>query len=249
MLPLTGNNMVVIGGSRGVGRRIVEAAIRNRARVLAVARQELPLRQLAQAAAGTEVLSLDATDEGAPSKVFDVLQPDILVLCAGAFPPAAPLHEQSWQEFAVNWETDVKIAFHFCKAALSRPLSAGAAVILISSGAALAGSPISGGYAGAKRTQIFIQNYSQKESDRLGLGLRFMALAPRIVPDTELGRHAIAGYSRYLGVSAGDFIQGMASPPASYDVATAVVELATNPDQSKGKVYIVSGKGLEAVSL
>jgi NAD(P)-dependent dehydrogenase (short-subunit alcohol dehydrogenase family) len=249
MLPLTGNNMVVIGGSRGVGRRIVEAAIRNGARVLAVARQELPLRQLAQAAAGTEVLSLDATDEGAPSKVFDVLQPDILVLCAGAFPPAAPLHEQSWQEFAVNWETDVKIAFHFCKAALSRPLSAGAAVILISSGAALAGSPISGGYAGAKRTQIFIQNYSQKESDRLGLGLRFMALAPRIVPDTELGRHAIAGYSRYLGVSAGDFIQGMASPPASYDVATAVVELATNPDQSKGKVYIVSGKGLEAVSL
>jgi len=249
MLPLTGNNMVVIGGSRGVGRRIVEAAIRNGARVLAVARQELPLRQLAQAAAGTEVLSLDATDEGAPSKVFDVLQPDILVLCAGAFPPAAPLHEQSWQEFAVNWETDVKIAFHFCKAALSRPLSAGAAVILISSGAALAGSPISGGYAGAKRTQMFIQNYSQKESDRLGLGLRFMALAPRIVPDTELGRHAIAGYSRYLGISAGDFIQGMASPPASYDVATAVVELATNPDQSKGKVYIVSGKGLEAVSL
>lgn len=249
MLPLTGNNMVVIGGSRGVGRRIVEAAIRNGARVLAVARQELPLRQLAQAAAGTEVLSLDATDEGAPSKVFDVLQPDILVLCAGAFPPAAPLHEQSWQEFAVNWETDVKIAFHFCKAALSRPLSAGAAIILISSGAALAGSPISGGYAGAKRTQIFIQNYSQKESDRLGLGLRFMALAPRIVPDTELGRHAIAGYSRYLGISAGDFIQGMASPPASYDVATAVVELATNPDQSKGKVYIVSGKGLEAVSL
>ena len=249
MLPLTGNNMVVIGGSRGVGRRIVEAAIRNGARVLAVARQELPLRQLAQAAAGTEVLSLDATDEGAPSKVFDVLQPDILVLCAGAFPPAAPLHEQSWQEFAVNWETDVKIAFHFCKAALSRPLSAGAAVILISSGAALAGSPITGGYAGAKRTQMFIQNYSQKESDRLGLGLRFMALAPRIVPDTELGRHAIAGYSRYLGVSAGDFIQGMASPPASYAVATAVVELATNPDQSKGKVYIVSGKGLEAVSL
>jgi len=249
MLPLTGNNMVVIGGSRGVGRRIVEAAIRNGARVLAVARQELPLRQLAQAAAGTEVLSLDATDEGAPSKVFDVLQPDILVLCAGAFPPAAPLHEQSWREFAVNWETDVKIAFHFCKAALSRPLSAGARVILISSGAALAGSPISGGYAGAKRTQIFIQNYSQKESDRLGLGLRFTALAPRIVPDTDLGKHAIAGYSRYLGVSAADFIQGMASPPASYDVATAVVELATNPDQSKGKVYIVSGKGLEAVSL
>src|SRR6266853_3001247 len=198
MLALTGKNMVVIGGSRGVGRRIVEAGIGNGARVLAVARQEAPLRRLAQEVPGAEVLSLDATDEGAPSTAFDVLEPDILVLCAGAFPPAAPLHQQSWQEFAVNWENDVKIAFHFCKASLARPLRAGASVILIASGAALAGSPNSGGYAGAKRTQIFIANYGQKESDRLGLGLRFMALAPRIMPDPELGRHAVAGYSRYL---------------------------------------------------
>src|SRR5262245_30413296 len=145
MLSLTGKNFVVIGGSRSVGRRIVEAGIRNGARVLAVARREVPLQQLAQEVPGTKVLSLDATDEHAPSKVFDVVQPDILVLCAGAFPPTAPLHEQSWQEFAVNWETDVKIAFHFCKAALSRPLPAGTSVILISSGAALAGSPNSGG--------------------------------------------------------------------------------------------------------
>jgi NAD(P)-dependent dehydrogenase (short-subunit alcohol dehydrogenase family) len=247
MLPLTGKNMVVIGGSRGVGRRIVESAIRNGARVLAVARQEAALRQLAEEAVGTEVLSLDATDEGAPSKVFDLLQPDILVLCAGAFPPAAPLHKQSWGEFAVNWETDVKIAFHFCKAALSRPLPAGASVILISSGAALAGSPNSGGYAGAKRTQIFVANYSQKESDRLRLGLRFITLAPRIMPDTELGKHAVSGYSRYLGISAADFVQSMDSPPTSSDVATAVIASLTNPDQSKGKVFIVSGKGLEAV--
>jgi NAD(P)-dependent dehydrogenase (short-subunit alcohol dehydrogenase family) len=239
--------VVVIGGSRGVGRRTVEAAARNGARVLAVARQEGPLRKLAEEVAGIEVLSLDATDEGVPSKVFDVLRPDILVLCAGAFPPAAPLQEQSWREFAVNWETDVKIAFHFCKAALSRPLPPGASVILISSGAALAGSPNSGGYAGAKRTQLFIANYSQKESDRLGLGLRFTALAPRIMPDTDLGKHAVAGYSRYLGISAADFIQGMASPPTSSDVAIAVIEVATNPDRSKGHVFIVSGKGLEAV--
>jgi NAD(P)-dependent dehydrogenase (short-subunit alcohol dehydrogenase family) len=247
MLPLAGRNMVVIGGSRGVGRRIVEAGNRSGARVLAVARQEGPLRQLAREIAGVEILALDATDEGAPSKVFGVLAPDILVVCGGALPPAAPLHEQSWQSFAVNWETDVKIAFHFLKAALSRPLPAGSSVILISSGAALAGSPISGGYAGAKRTQMFMANYSQKESDRLGLSLRFMTLAPRIMPDTDLGKHAVAAYSHYLGVSAADFIQSMAAPPASSDVATAVVDLATNPDQSKGKVFVVSGKGLEAV--
>jgi NAD(P)-dependent dehydrogenase (short-subunit alcohol dehydrogenase family) len=247
MLSLTGRNMVVIGGSRGVGRRIVEAGIRNGARVLAVARQESSLRQLAGEVSGTEVLALDATDEGAPSRVFAVLPPDILVLCAGAFPPAAPIQAQNWQEFSVNWETDVKMAFLFCRAALSRPLPAGASVILISSGAALAGSPISGGYAGAKRTQMFIANYSQKESDRLGIGLRFTALAPRIMPDTALGMHAVAGYSGYLGISAADFINGMDAPPSSSDVATAVVELATDPGRAKGKVFVVSGKGFEAV--
>jgi NAD(P)-dependent dehydrogenase (short-subunit alcohol dehydrogenase family) len=247
MLSLTGKTVVVIGGSRGVGRQIVEAAARNGPRVLAVARQAGPLEQLRQDVSGIDVLALDATDESAPARVFDVLEPDVLVLCAGAFPPAAPLHEQSWPEFAVNWETDVKIAFQFCKAALSHPLHRGASVILISSGAALAGSPNSGGYAGAKRTQIFIANYSQKESDRLGLGLRFTALAPRIMPDTELGKHAVAGYSRYLGISAADFIQSMASPPTPSDVATAVLELVTRVEQSKGNVFIVSGKGLEAV--
>jgi len=248
MLQLAGSNMVVIGGSRGVGRRIVEAGIRNGARVLAVARQEGPLRQLADEVPGAEILALDARDEGSPSKVFGVLEPDILVVCAGALPPAAPLHDQSWQTFAVNWEADVKIAFHFLKAALSRPLRAGSSIILISSGAALAGSPNSGGYAGAKRTQIFMANYSQKESDRLGLGLRFMTLAPRIMPDTDLGKHAVAGYSRYLGVSAAELIESMAAPPAASDAAAAVIELAQNPEQSKGKVFIVSGKGLEAVS-
>ncbi len=138
MFSLTGKKVVVIGGSRGVGRQIVEAAARNGAHVLAVARQVGPLGQLVSEVPGIKILSLDATDETAPSKVFDVLAPDILILCAGAFPPAAPLHEQSWHEFAVNWETDVKIAFHFCKAALSRPLPPDSSVILVSSGAALA---------------------------------------------------------------------------------------------------------------
>ena len=248
MLPLTGKNVVVIGGSRGVGRRVVKAAIHNGARVLAVARQEGPLRQLAHDVPGTEILSLDATDDGAPGKVFDTLRPDILVVGAGAFPPAAPLHKQSWLEFRVNWETDVKITFNFCKAALLRPLPAGASVVLISSGAALAGSPNSGGYAGAKRTQIFIADYSQKESDRLELGLRFTALAPRMIPETDLGKHAVAGYSRYLGISEADFVKSMASPPTSSDVATAVLEVVTSSDHSKGKAFVVSGKGLEAVT-
>jgi NAD(P)-dependent dehydrogenase (short-subunit alcohol dehydrogenase family) len=198
MPQLSGKNMVVIGGSGGVGRRIVEFGVREGARVLAVARNELPLRRLVQEIDGAEAMAIDATDEGAPAKVFYTLRPDILVVSAGAFPPSGPLHEQTWEGFAVNWQSDVKIAFHFFKAALSRPLAAGTAIILIASGAGLVGSPNSGGYAGAKRTQLFMANYSQKESDRLGLGLRFVALAPRIMPDTELGKHAVAAMTVFV---------------------------------------------------
>ena len=75
-----------------------------------------------------------------------------------------------------------------------------------------------------------------------------MAIAPRIVPDTELGKHAIIGYSRYLGIYADDFVRGMAVPPTACIVATAVIELVLNPDRSLGDVFIVSGKGLEALA-
>src|SRR5215469_11915906 len=95
MLSLTGKTMVVIGASRGVGRQIVEAGIRNGARVLAVARDEARLGQLAHDVPGAETLALDASDETAPAQVFGALKPDILVVAAGAFPPAGPLHEQS----------------------------------------------------------------------------------------------------------------------------------------------------------
>jgi NAD(P)-dependent dehydrogenase (short-subunit alcohol dehydrogenase family) len=249
MVSLTGRNVVVIGGSRGVGRKIAEAAVAGGARVLVVARQKEPLQRLAREVSGIQILSLDATDVDAPAKVFEAVLPDILVLCGGSFPPTAPLYKQTWQEFSANWEADVKIAFNFFKAALSRPLPVGTSVILVSSGAALAGSPLTGGYAGAKRTQLFMANYSQKESDRLELGLRFLAIAPRIILDTELGKRAIAGYSNYLGITEADFIRSMAAPPNSSDAASAVIALATNPERFKENVFVVSGKGLEAVSL
>ncbi len=247
MSPLAGKNVVVIGGSRGVGRQVAKAALAVGARVLVIARSDGPLQTISREAPGIEVMALDATDAGAPARVFDVLQPDVLVLCAGALPPAAPLHQQSWQEFSINWETDVRLAFHFCKEVLTRPLAPGATVVVISSGAALSGSPNTGGYAGAKRTQLFVADYSQKESDRRGLGLRFVSVAPRMIPETELGKHAVAGYSRYLGMSPSDFVQSMASSPTAADVARAVVALAGDPVPAMGKVFIVSGNGMDAV--
>lgn len=249
MVMLAGKNVVVVGASRGVGRAIVRRMAADGAQVLAVGRSRTPLEQLAGELPGTKTLALDAATEAAPATVFATLRPDLLVLCGGAMPPGRPIHELTWEEFAVNWETDVRIAFSFCREALRLPLSPGATVISISSGAALGGSPISGGYAGAKRTQMFIANYAQKESDRLGLGLRFLALAPaRIMPDTELGRFAVDAYARYLGVSPKEFIAGMSSRQTLEDVANATAELAGHLADHPGVVFSISAEGIAPVN-
>jgi NAD(P)-dependent dehydrogenase (short-subunit alcohol dehydrogenase family) len=248
MTALRGKNVVVLGGSRGVGRVIVNAALAAGAQVLAAARSAHPLTELSNALPGLKTLAIDATDDDAPTRVFATLRPDILVMCAGAKRTGAPLHELTWEAFAETWDIDVKASFLFCKAALRRPLAPGATVILISSGAALGGSPISGGYAGAKRMQMFLASYAQKESDRLKLGLRFLALAPmRPMPDTEGGQAAAAGYARYLGITPEEFIRRIESPQTAQDVANAVVELAAEPNARQGNVFVVSGKGIEPV--
>jgi len=68
-------------------------------------------------------------------------------------------------------------------------------VVVVSSGAAVAGSPPSGGYAGAKATQRFMTGYAQDEANRAGLGITFTAVLPRITPLTDLGRPAIRAYA------------------------------------------------------
>jgi len=93
--------------------------------------------------------------------------------------------------------------------------------------------------------QMFLAGYAQKESDRLGLGLRFVSLAPlRIMPETALGRVAVEGYSRYLGIPPSDFVAGMTDRQSVSDVADAVMSLATNPSTDKDTSYTVSSKGL-----
>src|SRR6266545_4330726 len=62
-----------------------------------------------------------------------------------------------------------EIAFTWLREALLKPLPPGSRVVVVSSGAAINGSPASGGYAGSKATQRFIAGYAQDESRRAGL--------------------------------------------------------------------------------
>jgi len=248
MQKLAGKDVIVLGASRGLGAKIARRAAVEGAQVLAVARHRGELEEFARSSDGIDILALDASDEQTPEKAFADRLPALLVISGGARPHAAPIHRMSWDQFSANWQSDVKTSFLFCKAALTKPLAPGSVVILISSGAALGGSPVSGGYAGAKRMQMLIANYCQKESDRLGLGIRFLALAPAmIMPGTEFGRHAIEGYAQYLGMSSSDFVESLKSPQSPEDVVEAVLELATEHDRWEGSVFKISSEGIASV--
>src|SRR5204862_743679 len=128
-------------------------------------------------------------------------------LVAGATPHMRPLQQQTWETFSVNWQTDVRIAFYWLREALLKPLRPGSRVVVFSSGAALNGSPLSGGYAGAKATQRFMTAYAQEEADRAGLGLTFTAVLPRLTPLTDLGRPAVRAYAARGGQSEQEYLR------------------------------------------
>ena len=246
---LQGKRVVVLGASRGVGREVVRHASAEGAEVLAVAREGRGLAELAKSMRRVETLALDAASDAAPSKVFRKAGPDLLVICGGATPPVRPIPELSWAEFSVSWEVDTKMAFLFCREALRMPLAPGSVVVIISSGAGLGGSPISGGYAGAKRMQMFLAKYCQAESDRRELGIRFVALVPsRIMPETDLGQVAVNGYARYLGVPPEKFLENMGARQSPTDVAEAVLDIVKKPPAEPGSIFTISADGMAAAS-
>ena len=111
-----------------------------------------------------------ATPQRRPG-LLERYEPEVVVLVAGASPHMRPLQQQTWETFSVNWQTDVRIAFHWLRQALLKPLRPGSRVIVFSSGAALAGSPLSGGYAGASGPPDTLHDgYAQDEAKRAGLG-------------------------------------------------------------------------------
>jgi NAD(P)-dependent dehydrogenase (short-subunit alcohol dehydrogenase family) len=236
--------VLVVGASRGLGRGIAEAFAGAGAAVVAVARDAARLAELA-AHRSIQPEVADATDAAAAEVLVSRHRPDVLALVAGATPQLAPLHEQSWEAFSVNWQTDVRIAFTWLGLALRLPLRPGSRVIVQSSGAALGGSPLSGGYAGAKATQRLIARYADDESQRAGLGIRVVAVLPRLTAATELGRPAVAAYAARNGVSEAQFLRQLGTPVTPASAGAAYVDLATRDPAGLAAAYSLSGDGLE----
>jgi NAD(P)-dependent dehydrogenase (short-subunit alcohol dehydrogenase family) len=190
--------------------------------------------------AGVEVLASgsdrDATDPAQVAALLAEADPDLVVVAAGARPHMASIDEQTWEKFSRPWNVDVRISFEVGRAALTRPLRPNSTVLIVSSGAALNGSPMSGGYAGAKKMQMFLTGYLQRAADARDLGIRFVSLAPRaFLVGTAIGEAAAATYG------------GETGPLDPAGVARAILSIASGEAYPDATLLAVTGKGVETI--
>jgi NAD(P)-dependent dehydrogenase (short-subunit alcohol dehydrogenase family) len=245
MNDLSGRTAVVVGASRGLGRGIARGLAEAGAAVVAVARTGPALAELAATSANIRTEIADVADAATARRLLDQYEPQVLVLVAGANPVMAPLQDQTWETFSVNWHSDVKIAFTWLREALRRPLPPRSRVVVVSSGAAVNGSPASGGYAGAKATQRFIAGYAQEESRRAGLGITVTTVMPRMTPFGDVGREGIRAYAARDGQSEDDFLKQLGELLTPEMAGSALVDLVQADPETTSPGYLLTGAGLQ----
>jgi NAD(P)-dependent dehydrogenase (short-subunit alcohol dehydrogenase family) len=244
---LTGTTALVTGASRGFGRGIAAALSGAGARVVGVARDRAALEEVrAQLGGSFTAVAADAADPIVAGRLIDAHHPGILVLNAGATPLPRPVQHHTWQTFSSNWDTDVQHVFHWTREALLAPLAPGSTVITLSSGAALRGSPLSGGYAGAKAAIRFLTAYAAAESAREGLGIRFVSLLPQLTPATALGSMYVAAYAAREGVDVAGYTGAQGPPLTPEQAGKSVTDLITGSiDQD---AYLLTAAGLRPLA-
>jgi NAD(P)-dependent dehydrogenase (short-subunit alcohol dehydrogenase family) len=237
MSDLSGRTTIVVGASRGLGRGIARA----------VARTGPALAELATSSANIRTEVADAADATVAWSLLDQYEPEVLILVAGANPVMRPLQYQTWETFSVNWHTDVKIAFTWLREALLKPLPPGSRVVM-SSGAAINGSPASGGYAGSKATQRFIAEYARDESRLAGLDITVTAVMPRMTAFGDVGRRGVRAYAARGGQTEEAYLKQMGELLTPEMAGSALVDLVRANPATTAPGYLLTAAGLQKLS-
>lgn len=240
-MSLDGRKVVVTGGSRGLGPGLVEALVAHGASVTVVARDPNALESV-RARLSVATISADVTDESAAQRILAEVRPDIVLLNAGTPPRMARLDQTSWADFTAPWETDVKAGLFWLQAALNLPLQPTSRVLVLSSGAAVSGSPMSGGYGGAKRMLWFMASYANGISKQKDLGVRFQVIVPQqMVLGTGIGDAGANAYARAINIEPEAFVSRFGAPMLPREFGEKVVSVLNDPTYAEGLAFGIKG--------
>lgn len=235
---LDGKTAIVVGGSRGLGLGIAQALAANGSDVTSISRGATVVEESHK----IKHRSGDAIDSNFARSVITELNPDFLVVSAGAPPHMEPINSISWEDFSNTWNSDVRAALSWIQSVLETPMKADSRVLIMSSGAAINGSPFSGGYGGAKRMIWLMADYAQKWSDRHKLGITFQTLVPRQMFDnTGVGNAGAAAYSRDQGISVEQFLSGFGKPLSPLEFGQHIVTILEDDSSAARRAFAISG--------
>jgi NAD(P)-dependent dehydrogenase (short-subunit alcohol dehydrogenase family) len=240
-MELQNSKVIVAGGSHGLGLGVVEALAARGAQVCVVARNRQRLEEVA-ARLPVRTMSADVTDAPQAHALLSEFGPDAIVFAAGAIPPMGAINAISWEDFSATWQTDARGALTWIQAALNLPLRKGARFLTISSGAAIGGSPMSGGYAGAKRMQWLMTNYAAAFAEQNGLQIQFQTLVPgQMIAGGAVGDAGAKGYAAKMGMTVAKYFERFGKPLSPADFGEAVARLLSDPSLESGRTFKITG--------
>ena len=101
------------------------------------------------------------------------------------------------------------------------------------------------GYAAAKATIGFIGSYAGSESERRSLGIRFVALLPKLTPATGLGATFVDAYADYAGIGTDAYLEQLGSMLTAEQVADPVIHLVAHGSRPvPAPAYLLTADGL-----
>ncbi len=232
---LRGRSVVVTGGSRGIGRAIVDGFTDAGSRVLSLDRDPLP--------EGSPSFRCDVADERDVAAAFTRVAEelgglDVLVNNAGLFTPLLPrrgIEDIALDEWERAFATNARGVFLCCRAALPLLRARRGAIVNVASSSVFAGMPNLVHYVSSKGAVLALTRALAREVGPTGV--RVNAVAPGLV-ETESVIAAIDADYR-AAQAAKRAIPRVATPD---EIVGAVLFLASDAARAiTGQTIIVDG--------
>lgn len=171
---LNGKVAIITGGSKGVGRGVANAYVKEGVAVVLTGRSKSSLdeakAEIESEVPGARVLTIaaDNTDHDAPAHVVDrTMQAygrlDILVNNAQQFLPMTAFEDHTWDDFYSMYESGVFAAWRYMIAAFPHLKTAGGTIINMASGAGTNAEKMFSAYGSSKEALRGLSRIAAKE--------------------------------------------------------------------------------------